>query len=313
MESHPLRWEARRELRYYRTLSRADSQYSTRLQWSAIATLCVLSLACKAGETGDGGAEDSDAGVEATLGAPVLSNIVVTTPRDTVAIRGTSNGERIAVIGGPGGTSLASILPGKNFCTDVDLGDGDTELTVYSVGNGLLSEPIFMTVTKDAAAPVPSDPTCSGMNEPVCDVAEICDNELDDNCDGYVDICDQGCVACEDDALEPNDFLINVPTIGPDVYQLKLCPCRDDWFSFSANAGQRIQATADFLHEEMNLNMRLYQATPTGEQGDLANFSFSVTDQEVIDFTVEEAGIYFLRIYILAGGEKQGAYQLTIP
>lgn len=286
----------------------------TPYQIPGLAALCVLSLACKADDAGDGGADESDAAVDEVLQAPALSNIVITTPRDTVAVRGTSSGERVAIIGGPDGTSLASILPGGNFCTDVSIaGSGDTELTVYSVGGGLLSEPIFMTVTKDAAAPEPASPTCSGTNEPNCDVAEICDNELDDNCDGYVDICDQTCITCADDALEPNDFLINVPSIGADVYQLQLCPCRDDWFSFTATAGQRIRATADFVHEEMNLNMRLYQATPMGDQGDLAAYSFSVTDQEEIDFTVVDPGIYFLRIYILLGGDKQGAYQLTIP
>lgn len=40
--------------------------------------------------------------------------------------------------------------------------------------------------------------------------------------------------------------------------------------------------------------------------------SFTRTDQEEIDFTVVDPGIYFLRIYILVGGEKQGD-QLTIP
>lgn len=286
-----------------------------RYQMTGMAALCLLALACKADDAGDGGADESDAAVDAILQSPVLSNIVVTTPRDTVAIRGTSAGERVAIIGGPDGTSLASILPGGNFCTDVSLGaTGDTEFTVYSVGGGLLSEPLFMTVTKDGNAPQPSAPTCSGTNEPTCEAEEICDNELDDNCDGYIDVCDQGCVACEDDALEPNDFLINVPTIGEGVYQLKLCPCRDDWFSFTATAGQHIRATADFIHEEMNLNMRLYQSTPTGEQGTYAAGSFGVDNQEELDFTVVEPGIYFMRIYILGGsGEQQGAYQLTVP
>ncbi len=286
-----------------------------RYQICGIASLCLLSLACKADDAGDGGGGETDAAVDEVLNAPVLSNIVVTTPRDTVAIRGTSAGERIAIIGGPDGTSLAAILPGGNFCTDVSLaGSGGTEFTVYSVGRGLLSEPIFMTVTKDSAAPEPSSPTCSGTTEPMCEVEEICDNELDDNCDGYVDACDTGCVTCEDDALEPNDFLINVPGLSAGVYQLKLCPCRDDWFSFTANVGQRIRATTDFVHEEMNLNMRLYMATPAGEQGTFVQGSFGSDNQEEIDYLVEEAGVYFMRIYILGGpDEQQGAYQLTIP
>jgi hypothetical protein len=303
------------QLRYYKALNWQSMRLLMPYQRAGIATLCVLALACKADDAGDGGANESDAAVDSVLESPILSNIVITTPRDTVAIRGTSSGERVAIIGGPDGTSLASILPGGNFCTDVNIaGSGDTELTVYSVGSGLLSEPLFMTVTYDPAAPEPASPTCSGTNEPNCEAAEICDNELDDNCDGYIDVCDQGCITCVDDALEPNDFLINVPGIEAGEYQLQLCPCRDDWFSFTATEGQHIRATTTFIHEEMNLNMRLYKATPTGEQGAFAAGSFGIDNEEDIDFTVVEPGVYFMRIYILGGtGEQQGAYQLTVP
>jgi hypothetical protein len=304
---------AQREVGYYRDLSRELMRLNTKHHAMGLMACCLLAFGCKADNAGDGGAEDTDAAVDRVLQAPLLIDIVMSTPGDTVAIRGTSLGERVAILGGPGGTSLASILPGGNFCKDVELAAGTTDLSVYSVGSGLLSEPIFMTVTKDASAPEPANPTCSGTNEPVCATEEICDNELDDNCDGYIDVCDQGCIACADDALEPNDFLINVPGIGSGVYQLKLCPCRDDWFSFTASAGQRIRATADFVHEEMNLNMRLYKSTPTGEQGAFAAGSFGLDNQEEIDYLVEEPGVYFMRIYILSGVEEQGAYQLTVP
>jgi hypothetical protein len=279
--------------------------------WGA---LCLVLFACKADSTGPA-TDDSDAAVDAVLQAPVLSNIVETTPRATVAIRGTSGGDRVAILGGPGGTSLASILPGGNFCADVEVAAGtETQLTVYSMGDGLLSEPIQLAVTNDAAAPEPASPTCSGTTEPNCEQPEICDNEEDDNCDGYSDLCDQSCSGCIDDALEPNDFLINVPSIEAGSYELKLCPCRDDWFAFDVNVGQRIRATSDFDHDVMNLNMRLYKATPGGEQGAFAQGSFTTTDQESIDYSAEEAGLYFMRIYILGtAGEQQGSYTLTVP
>ncbi len=282
---------------------------------SILAALALAALAsCKA-DKDDGNDRQEDGGVEETLAVPILDQIAETTPNDSVAVRGTSDGQRVVVQGGTNGTNVVAILPGGSFCTDVGLADGEsTDLTVYAIGSGLISEPTTVVGTKDATAPQPANPTCSGSSPDTCETrTEICDNEEDENCDGWIDICDRECNDCIGDAFEPNDFAVNVPLIGPGTYELQICPCRDDWFAFERQAGQRIRLTADFEHETLPINLRLYQASPTGEQGALVAFSFSSTDQESLDEVIETSGLYYLRVYAFgANPTETGAYTLTI-
>ncbi len=282
-------------------------------QTIVIAALALAS--CKADKV-EGNSPQEDGGAVETLEVPLLDAIPETTPNDTVAVRGTSKGQRVVVQGGADGTSIVAILPSGSFCTDVELaeGAGGTDLTVYAIGNGLISEPTSLLVTKDATAPQPANPTCSGSSPNSCENNnEICDNEEDENCDGWIDICDRQCNDCISDAFEPNDFPVNVPVIGPGTYELRICPCRDDWFAFERQAGQRIRLTADFEHDILPLNLRLYKATSSGEQGDLVAFSFSSTDQESLDEVVETSGLYYLRAYAFGTNPTEtGSYTLTI-
>ena len=279
------------------------------------AALLLSQGACTADKVGGGAVEpQEDGGTSALLPAPVLGVIPETTPNNTVAIRGNSDGKRVVVQGGTSGATVTAILPGGTFCTDVSLEVGAaTNLTVYALGDGLISEATSIVVTKDATAPQPASPTCSGSSPNECGAPEICDNEADENCDGWVDICDPQCNDCIDDNLEPNDFAVNVPVVESGTYELQICPCRDDWFAFERRAGQRIRVTADFVHSTLPLNLRLYQATATGEQGDFVAGSFTATDQESIDTVVETDGLYYLRAYPFGGTpDPAGSYTLTI-
>jgi hypothetical protein len=279
----------------------------------AVATLAALA-SCKADKVGENNIQE-DAGLQPTLEIPVLEVVPQTTPNASVAIRGTSGGQRVVVQGAADGTSVVAILPGGSFCTEVGLADGEeTALTVYAIGSGLISEPSSVVVTKDATAPQPANPTCSGGSPDSCETREeICDNEEDENCDGWIDICDRECSGCIGDAFEPNDFAVNVPLIAAGTYELQICPCRDDWFAFEREAGQRVRLTVDFEHATVPINLRLYQATQTGEQGALVAFSFSISDQESLDELIETDGLYYLRIYATGTNPTEsGAYTLTI-
>ncbi len=292
------------------------------LLWSSVrghlirAGLAVLSfsaLACKADKVQPGGT-GKDAGVEEILAPPILETIPESTPNATIAIRGTSTGKRVVVQGGSDGTSITSVLPGGSFCGDVGLKSGEpTALTVYTIGDGLLSEPIEVVVTRDATAPAPSNPTCSGSSPEQCDGPEQCANEIDDNCDGFIDNCDVECNQCVDDAFEPNDFDVNVPLVAAGTYNLAICPCREDWFAFERNMGQSIKITANFTHATIDLDMKLFKVSPTGTAGDLIATSASVTDQEVIDKVVDESTLYLLRVYPFGTtGTPSGPYELII-
>jgi hypothetical protein len=279
--------------------------------------VAVALSGCKAGDPGDGdgdGDGDVDAGPSGELAPPTVDPVPEATPLSTVAVRGTTVGTRVVAQGTGEGSVLASVLPGGSYCIDAALMSGaPTDMLLYAIGgDGRVSVPVEVSSTLDSGAAEPLMPTCSSSGGPDCDGAEICDNgEIDDDCDGHADACDTDCNGCIDDILEPNDTAIDVPMIEAGDYTLQICPCRDDWFAYQRSVGQRITATTTFNSAQININMRLYRASPGGAgTGDLVDSSFSSTGTEMVDFTVDVAGVYFLRIYSLSGDET-GSYNLT--
>jgi hypothetical protein len=280
---------------------------------SVSALLLLALVGCKADKVSSG-TNKTDAGALNTLEPPLLDSFPEVTPNGSVAIRGSSEGARVIIQGGADGTTVTAILPGGQFCSDITLNPAEpTALTVYSVGDGLLSAPLDLLVTKDATAPTPPLPTCSGSTPVDCEVPEICTNEVDDNCNGAIDQCDDECNDCVGDAFEPNDVPVNVPLVAKGSYELTICPCSEDWFAFERNADQRISVTADFVHATVDIDMRLYKAAPDGTQGDLVATSASTTSQELIDEVVDETTLYLLRVYPFGStGTPNGPYTLTI-
>ena len=271
--------------------------------------------ACKADDpSGDGDGDGDDAGADDVLASPLVDSLPTSTPLATVAIRGATDGTRVVAQNTADGSLLAAVLPGGGFCIDAPLlSSGATEMNLYAVGgDGRVSAPALVSVTRDVGAATPSNPTCSGTGTVDCDGPEICDNEIDDDCNGYEDQCDTACNGCIEDVFEPNDVAVDVPMIEAGLYTLQVCPCRDDWFAFQRGAARRILVAATFDGSAVNINLRLYKANPGGlGEGDLVAFSFTNGDREDIDFLTEEAGLYYLRIYSSVVGVS-ASYDLAV-
>lgn len=264
----------------------------------------LLAVGCKANDptSGDGdGDGEADAGPNGGLTPPRVDSYPESTPLGTVAIRGATEGTRVVAQNTAEGSLVAAVLPGGDFCFDAALQPAGTptEMQLYSIGgDGRVSDPLPVTVTRDEAAPSPSDPNCSGTGGPTCDGPEICGNDgVDDDCNGRADECDNACNGCIDDGFEPNDIALDVPMIEPGTYTMQICPCRDDWFAYQRDANQSIRVTATFDDTAININLKLYKAAPGGfGEGDQVASSFSGTGVESIDFTVIEAGLYYLHV-----------------
>lgn len=279
---------------------------------SAAALLAAPLFGCSKDELGPGVGGKADAAVVDTPDPPTLKAYPEVTPEATAPIEGMTGAERIVVQGSPTGTLITTVLPGGQFCSDVELApEGETLLKVYAASNGLLSPPTEVAVTRDPAAPRPAKWNCGDMDYKPCEAVETCGNEADDDCNGYADECDLACSGCVDDAFEPNNEAVNVPLIQPGSYDLKICPCRDDWFAFQKQEG-RIVVNALFSHAEIDIDMRLYRVTEGGGSGEMVASSASSDDDESIDFTVDMPGTYYVRIYAFSPGKPQGSYTLEV-
>ena len=279
------------------------------------ALLATCLTGCKADKF-DKPDPNSDAAPLAAIEPPEIQSIPQRTPLSTVAARGVTDGARVVTQGSTGGTLVAVALPGGSFCQDTPIAtEGDTLLSFYAMtGDGRISEAVEATVTFDSTAPQPPQPTCSGTLEE-CDEAETCgSDDEDEDCNGWADDCDQACNGCTDDIYEPNDFPVNVPSLSEGSYMLDLCPCRDDWFSFPVDTGQRIFARAEFIHADIDIDMALYIAGPQGQgtDGQVAG-SASSNNEEIIDYTAEAPGFYYLRIFPFRSEDRPtGSYRLIV-
>jgi hypothetical protein len=279
---------------------------------------CIaFSPGCKAGDPVKHPSGDEDAAPVADLPPPELQAIPETTPLTTVAARGATEGTRIASVGSPVGTQVTVVLPGGTFCQDTPLRtDGPTELRYYAVaGDGRVSEAAPYTVTYDPSAPQPANGNCTGDTSDCKDAEECGSNDVDEDCNGWADQCDLACSECQDDAYEPNDLPINVPTLNPGTYEMKLCPCRDDWYAFAANMDDRIHAVVNFTHADIDIDAKLFLSGPDGQgtAGDPVASSATTTDTETIDYTATMPGTYFLRVYPVRDEDNpSGSYSITL-
>ena len=275
----------------------------------------ALAVACSADDPIDKD-PGTDAAPPAELAPPELEPVVERTPRDAIQARGRCDGSRVVGLGSPAGSIVTVVLPGGSFCQVTPINsEGSTELRYHTMaGDGRVSSPVLVEVTYDDAAADPGAPC--GDPQPECDDDEVCGaDEVDDDCNGWADRCDLACSGCQDDAYEPNDFPVNVPTVAPGTYDMELCPCRDDWFAFQVAMGDRIHAVIDFSSDEIDIDAKLFLGGPDG-YGIVeppVDSSTSTGDQEVIDHNAEMAGVYFLRVYPFRDeDDPAGSYSITL-
>jgi hypothetical protein len=287
-----------------------------RLTSILVTAFCAVTFgACTADRPGD---NKPDAGVAETLEPPSIdSSTPMTTPYDTAAIRGQTNGSRIVVKGTNGDPVVQAVLPGGGFCVDAPIdATGPTLLNVFALKDGLLSAATTITVTKDPGAPIPASPMCAGQENPVCvaeDTASAnCTNGKDDNCNGYTDMCDTTCNGCMEDALGPNWAPFFVPQVPAGTYMMSICPCRDDWFAFDVKANEVIHVKATFTTTVIDLDMKLQKAADA-EQNLTTSVASSVTTTgtEEITYTATVAGLYYLKVYAYKKDDF-GPYTFTI-
>ncbi|HVR20818.1 MAG TPA: hypothetical protein VMS65_14005, partial [Polyangiaceae bacterium] len=108
---------------------------------------------------------------------------------------------------------------------------------------------------------------------------------------------------CSDDPWEPNDTRETAAPLQTETTSGSVCG-EDDWFTFGGGTpGTARVLTLDFVHENGDLDVRLFQPDMT----ELA--SQGITDQERIAFT-SQAGIYFVRVYGFSGAV--GDYTLRV-
>lgn len=260
--------------------------------------------------------EQPDAAPAVDLAPPALEPVVERTPRTMVEVTGRTDGTRVVGLGSPAGAVVTVVLPGGSFCQATPIATGGTTALRYyaMAGDGRVSRAVPVEVTWDASAPDPGPPC--GDPQPECDGAEACgSNQVDEDCNGWADQCDLACSGCQDDPYEPNDFPVNVPTVSAGTYDMELCPCRDDWFAFDVGMGERIHATIDFTHDDIDIDARLYLSGPDGQgiTEPAVEWSTGSTDQEVIDYTPAAAGLYFLRVYPFRDADDPaGSYSITL-
>lgn len=256
-----------------------------------------------------------DAMVQAPVPPPKVTDTPQATPLSTVAVQGTTQGVSVVIEGGGATRLISDALPGGGFCQDVPLqANQDNNISLYALGgDGRISQPTKITVTQSSSAPMPSVPYCSGVVGGQCGKTEICGNGKDDDCNGETDQCDPACNKCVDDDYEPNDQPVLVPMLDPGSYSLRICPCHDDWFSFRAQMGGVIHVLAEFQNSQMDLDLELYRAGPSGDGvGDKVASSMTKTNMEEINWTADMAGTYYLHAFVFGDMYGSGSYTLTV-
>ncbi len=277
----------------------------------------TVGAGCEAGRPGGDGKPDAAVIAQGLL-APELEAIPTTTPNDTIAIRGSTNGIRVVVKGGPGDPAFRPVLPTGSFCVDVPILDsGPTLLSTFALKDGLISPATTIEVTRDLAAPIPANSKCLGQEAPVCSAEDTatsnCANDKDEDCDGYTDECDPGCNGCADDGFGPNWEPFFVPMVAPGVYpNLKLCPCRVDWYAFQATTGRAVHVKATFSTVDIDLDMIL-QVPAAAQDGQTTSVASSKTTTgiEEINWVATATGIYYLKVYPYRDG-ADGTYSLQV-
>jgi hypothetical protein len=276
------------------------------------AIIGIVAAACSADPPGyndppDAGGSGGPSGIR--LDPPVVVT-AETTPNASAAVRGTAPGASLVVVQTGGAKNVvARVLPDGSFCADVPITVGANTLRVTVLGQGNKSQETVALVVRDPTAAVPTSPTCGAVppTTGACSDAQA--------------TCDPQCNGCAEDAYQPNFIAGQAPALGMKrAYQrLQLCPCRTDWFTLVAHAGQSIGITATYAKASgFDLDIALYRGAdvlPTmGSAAPVAASAAGTSGSNAtrtITFTATVGGSYYLRVSAPTGTTGRGSYELT--
>ncbi len=276
------------------------------------AALAALIAACGDPEVGrrDGGGFLPDAGSADPPRAPRLGAVASPVPWPLATLRGEAATAQRVIVEGGGNPIASTVLPDGTFCVDVPLPSPDTyALRVLSQNAAGFSETAAAAevVFDPAAPPIAGLTTCSGADPAGCiGSVEVCDNGIDDDCNGLRDDRDPACAACTDDVLEPNDDT-SAPRLEPGRYDgLRLCPGSPDYFGIFLRVGDALRARLFFTHADGDLDLALL--APDHET--VLESAISTDDDETLDWTAAEEGEHMLHVYGV--GDATNDYSLDL-
>ena len=125
-----------------------------------------------------------------------------------------------------------------------------------------------------------------------------------------IDVDEAVAPSCPSDRLENNDSIDDAEPLPPELYTgLFVCEDDEDWYRLPLNAGDTITVTVTFPHAEGDIDLRLLDSigVPLATRA-------SDTDDEELEYTVEEDGTYFIRVYLYAdaGSSVGNEYDILI-
>jgi hypothetical protein len=258
----------------------------------------------------DAGETDPGATPGADLPAPTAA-APASTPLGSVPVRGSSPGASSVVVQGSGArTAVALVLPDGSFCVDVPLAAGASNtLRVVTLSQGRMSEPQTVTVVQDAAAAPPSAAPCAlAPGDAV-------------SCSDSQSACNPACNGCKEDQYQPNFLPTQAPALNMKTNYggLQLCPCRSDWFTFVAYAGQSVGITATYAKSAgFDMDIAVFRGSDvlpsmSGNAPIAASTAAAsgANTTRTISFTAPKGGAYYVRVAAVTGASDTGSYTLT--
>ena len=212
-----------------------------------------------------------------------------------------------------GSQSVSTFDVGFYISTDSTIESSDYDLGSYSISD-LSANSSTGAIITNFSLPQSDEPFWSGAGEyyigmivdPDNTISET-DEENNANQGEFLDLDPVEILGVGDDAYEENDSFTTAFDPGYDWEQTNLSSIDglglandDDWYAIEVKPGsENIVAELEFIDDNGDIDLELYDAT-----GSLLTGSYSVTDNESIDYAVANPGTYYLRVYPFSGSEN---------